>query len=121
MRELNYYLGLPYTIEIMPEEDFYFARVLELPGCLTYADSLEKLSPRIEDAIREWIEVSLECGEDIPEPLERSDVGAEDGNLAEIPARLGRTLTLTRNTPFRDSAVCRHFQLIPGQGSDSVW
>jgi predicted RNase H-like HicB family nuclease len=81
MRDLNYYLGLPYTIEIMPDEDYYFARVLELPGCLTYADSLEKLSPMIEEAIRDWIEVSLENGEDIPEPLQRSDVGAEDATF----------------------------------------
>jgi predicted RNase H-like HicB family nuclease len=71
---------LPYTIEIVPDEDGYFVRVLELPGCLTYADTLEKLSPMIEDAMRDWIEVSLvEYGDDIPEPLQRSDVGAEDG------------------------------------------
>jgi predicted RNase H-like HicB family nuclease len=81
MRDLNHYLGLPYTIEIMPDEDFYFARVLELPGCLTYTDSLERLSPMIEEAIRDWIEVALEYGEDIPEPLQRSDVGAEDGTF----------------------------------------
>ena len=81
MRDLNHYLGLPYTIEIMPEEEFYFARVLELPGCLTYADSLERLSPMIEEAMRDWIEVALEYGEDIPEPLQRSDVGAEDGTF----------------------------------------
>jgi predicted RNase H-like HicB family nuclease len=81
MRDLNYYLGLPYTIEITPDEDFYFARVLELPGCLTYADSLEKLSPMIEEAIRDWIEVSLAYGEDIPEPLQRSDAGAEDATF----------------------------------------
>jgi predicted RNase H-like HicB family nuclease len=81
MRDLNYYLGLPYTLEIAPDEDGYFVRVLELPGCLTYADSLEKLSPIIEEAIRDWIEVSLEDGEDIPEPLQRSDVGAEDGTF----------------------------------------
>ena len=81
MRDFNYYLGLPYTIEIMPDEDYYFARVLELPGCLTYADSVEKLWPMIEDAMRDWIEVSLEYGEDIPEPLERSDVGAEDATF----------------------------------------
>jgi predicted RNase H-like HicB family nuclease len=85
MRDLNYYLGLPYTIEIMPDEDYYFTRVLELPGCLTYADSLENLSPMIEEAIRDWIEVSLENGEDIPEPLQRSDVGAEDvTHLADV-------------------------------------
>ena len=81
MRDLNYYLGLPYTIEIAPDEDFYFVRGLELPGCLTYADTLEKLSQMIEDAMRHWIEVALEYGEDIPEPLQRSDVGAEDGTF----------------------------------------
>ena len=85
MRDLNYYLGLPYTIEIIPDEDFYFVRVLELPGCLTYADTLEKLSPMIKDAMRDWIEVRLQYGEDIPEPLERSDVGAEDVTFGRHP------------------------------------
>ena len=37
MKDLQYYLGLPYTIEIVPDEDGYFVRVLELPGCMTYA------------------------------------------------------------------------------------
>ena len=82
MRDLNYYLGLPYALEIVPDEDGYFVRVLELPGCQTYADSLENLSPMIKDAMRDWIEVSLEYGDDdIPEPLQRSDVGAEDGTF----------------------------------------
>jgi predicted RNase H-like HicB family nuclease len=81
MRDLNHYLGLPYEIEIMPDEDYYFARVLELPGCLSYADTLEKLSPMIEDAMRDWIEGSLENGEDIPDPLQRPDVGAEDATF----------------------------------------
>jgi predicted RNase H-like HicB family nuclease len=65
---------LPYTLEIVPDEDGYFVRVFELPGCQTYADSLEKLSPMIKDAMRDWIEVSLEYGDDIPEPLQRSDL-----------------------------------------------
>jgi predicted RNase H-like HicB family nuclease len=75
---LQYYLGLPYTIEIVPDENGYFARVLELPGCMIYADTIEQLSPMIEEAMRDWIKVALEYGEDIPEPLQRSDVGAED-------------------------------------------
>ena len=78
---------MPYTIEIVPDEDYYFARVLELPGCLTYADTLEKLSPMIEEAIRDWIEVSRECGEDIPEPLQRSDTGAELVHFADVHIR----------------------------------
>ena len=78
MKHLQYYLGLPYTIEIVPDEDGYFARVLELPGCMLYADTVEALSPMIEEAMRDWIKVALKYGEDIPEPLQRSDVGAEN-------------------------------------------
>lgn len=74
MRDINYYLGLPYTLEIASDEDYYFARILELPGCHTYADTLEKLWPMIKEAMRDWIEVSLEEGEDIPEPLQRSEL-----------------------------------------------
>jgi predicted RNase H-like HicB family nuclease len=75
---LQYYLGLPYTIEIVPDEDGHFARVLELPDCMIYADTVEHLSPMIEEAMRAWIKVASEYGEDTPEPLQRSDVGAED-------------------------------------------
>jgi antitoxin HicB len=82
MRDLNYYLGLPYTLEIAPDDDGYFVRVLELPGCQTYADTLEKLWPMLEDAMRDWIEVRVEDGEDIPEPLQRSDAGAEHATFA---------------------------------------
>jgi predicted RNase H-like HicB family nuclease len=81
MRDLNYYLGLPYTLEIAPDEDGFFVRVLELPGCQTYADTLEKLWPIVEDAMRDWIKVSLEYGDDIPEPLQSSALGAEDGTF----------------------------------------
>jgi predicted RNase H-like HicB family nuclease len=96
MRDLNYYLGLPYTLEIMPDEDGYFVRVLELPGCHTYADTLEKLWPMLEDAMRDWIEVSLEDGDDIPEPLERSAVDAvRMEHLADTPVRFGHSPPLT--------------------------
>jgi predicted RNase H-like HicB family nuclease len=63
-----------------------------LPGCLTYAHTLEKLSPMLEDAMRDWIEVSLEDGDDIPEPLQHSAVDAERmENLADTPARIGHS------------------------------
>jgi predicted RNase H-like HicB family nuclease len=75
---LQYYLGLPYTIEIVSDEDGYFARVLELPGCMIYADTIGHLSPMIEEAMRDWIKVALKYGEDIPEPLQRSYLGAEE-------------------------------------------
>lgn len=66
---LDYCLTLPYTIEVRRDEDGWFARVKELPGCMSWADTLEELLPMIEDAKRGWIEDALYHGDRIPEPL----------------------------------------------------
>ncbi|HUN05853.1 MAG TPA: type II toxin-antitoxin system HicB family antitoxin [Aggregatilineales bacterium] len=68
---LEYYLKLPYTIEIIPDEEDggYVARIRELPGCLTQADTWEELSLLIEDAKRLWLESAIAHNGPIPEPL----------------------------------------------------
>ena len=69
IKSLNYYLNLPYTIEIIPyPEGGYFAEVKELPGCMTEADTKEELWEMIEEAKKIWIETALEEGIKIPEP-----------------------------------------------------
>jgi antitoxin HicB len=70
-KTLEYYMALPYTIEIIPDEDDggYVVRIRELPGCLTQADTWEELLEMIEDAKRLWLESALEHGDHIPEPL----------------------------------------------------
>ena len=67
-KTLEYYMGLPYTVEVRHDEDGWFAKVPELPGCMTYADTFEELGPMIEDARRGWIEDALEHGDPVPEP-----------------------------------------------------
>jgi antitoxin HicB len=69
-KSLDYYMGLPYTIEIIPDEETggYVARVKELPGCLTQADTWEALHSMIADAKRAWLESALKDAEPIPEP-----------------------------------------------------
>jgi antitoxin HicB len=71
MSLLDRYIALPYTIEIIPDEDEggYVARIRELPGCLTQADTWEELSQMIEDAKHLWLESALAHGDSIPEPL----------------------------------------------------
>ena len=63
-RSVEEYLKLPYTIEIIREEDEenpgWVARVVELNGCITQADTFEELGEMIEDAMRVWIEVAQE-------------------------------------------------------------
>jgi antitoxin HicB len=71
-KQVDDYLALPYTIEVTPDqtEDYsgWFARVVELPGCMTQADTFEELKEMIEDAMRAWLETALEEGQTIPEP-----------------------------------------------------
>jgi antitoxin HicB len=71
-RSVEEYLALPYTVEVYRDdsdgEEGYVARVLELPGCLTQADTFAELGEMIQDAMRAWIESALEDEKPIPEP-----------------------------------------------------
>jgi antitoxin HicB len=88
------YLALPYTIEVVKDEsDNYsgwFARVVELPGCMTQADTFAELSEMIQEAMVAWIETALEDGQSIPLPR---SVEAYSGRfVVRIPKSLHREL-----------------------------
>lgn len=70
-RTIDYYLNLPYTLEVIPdrEEGGWFIKIKELKGCMSQADTWEEILPMIEDAKRLWLETALENGDTIPEPI----------------------------------------------------
>lgn len=68
-KTLDYYLSLPYTIELTPDEDgFWFAEITLLPGCMTNGESREDALAMIDDAKRLWLETAIELGINIPVP-----------------------------------------------------
>jgi predicted RNase H-like HicB family nuclease len=68
-KDLEYYLSLPYTIELTPDVDgFWFAEIPLLEGCMTNGSSREDALDMIEDAKRAWLETALAVGISIPEP-----------------------------------------------------
>ena len=67
------YIHLPYRVEVIRNEDGYFARIPELPGCMTWADRIEDLWPLIEDAKETWIADAIESGDDVPLPKDADD------------------------------------------------
>lgn len=70
VKDIDYYLALPYPIEVIQEdESTWFARIPDLPGCITEADTAEEVMAMIRDAQTVWIESSLELGRHIPEPM----------------------------------------------------
>ena len=94
--DLEYYLSLPYTIEVLREEDgedgaeTWFARVRELPGCMTEAGSFEELGDMIRDAMTVWIADALEDGDPVPEPRPLEDYSGKF--LVRVPRSLHRDL-----------------------------
>ncbi|PKO22966.1 MAG: toxin-antitoxin system HicB family antitoxin [Chloroflexi bacterium HGW-Chloroflexi-1] len=68
-KTLEYYMNLPYTIELERDpEEGWFVRAKELRGCTSQGDTPEKAMAMIQDAMQAWIEVALETGIPIPEP-----------------------------------------------------
>ena len=69
-KTLEYYMSLPYRLEIIPdtEEGGYAARYPELPGCITCADTKEAAIAGALDAKRAWLEAAIEDGMEMSEP-----------------------------------------------------
>ncbi len=79
MKTLEYYMHLPYKLEIVPdtEEGGYVASYPELRGCLTCGDSIEAVAANAEDCKREWLAAALEEHMEIPEPTDASDYSGQ--------------------------------------------
>lgn len=82
-KSLNYYLGLNWSYTIEQEshegEKFYIISVNELPGVRTDATSIEEGMREIKDSIVASLELYLEQGDPIPEPLKKEKYR---GNIA---------------------------------------
>jgi antitoxin HicB len=73
-KSLEYYLSLPYTIELTPDEDgYWFVEIPLLPGCMTQGANRAEALEMIDEAKLLWLETALEDGIAIPEPeIERA-------------------------------------------------
>ncbi len=71
----QYYLNLPWTYTVETEEfkgkSYFIIRVNELPGICTDAEDLNTGMEEIREVISAAIEIYLEKGEPIPEPINR--------------------------------------------------
>jgi predicted RNase H-like HicB family nuclease len=70
------YLSRPYGRVLSREPDGrYSAYVLEWPGCYGEGDTAEEANRSLEESMAAWVDVMLEDGESIPEPLAREYSG----------------------------------------------
>lgn len=70
MKDLNYYMSLPYRFEVVPdkEDGGWVAHYPDLPGCITQASSWEELLSMLEDAKKSWLTAAIKDGIEIIEP-----------------------------------------------------
>ena len=93
MKTIEYYLALPYKLEIVQdkEEGGFTAYYPDLPGCITCGTTASDAAENALDAKRVWLEAALEDGVKIKEPDEEKYSGQFK---IRIPKSLHRTLSL---------------------------
>ena len=79
IKDLNYYMGLPYRIEIVKEQEEggYVLHCPELPGCITCGATVQEGLEMLEDAKKCWFTACLEDGDPIPEPARLEDYSGQ--------------------------------------------
>lgn len=96
-KNIDYYLSLPYTRELIREEDgIWFVRIKELPGCFSQGRTAEEALRMIDDAMIGWLEIELEDGEFIPEPRLDEDYSGKFNT--RVPKSLHRKLVEAADT-----------------------
>ena len=73
-KSLEYYLKLKYPVTIHEaEEGGYFAEIIDLPGCMAQAETLDHMHKEIDFARKLWIESMYEDGNEIPLPRNENE------------------------------------------------
>lgn len=85
-RTVEEYMALPYRRELIHDDGAVVARIIELPFCVTQGATEEEALEQLRDAMEGWLEVSLECGDEIPLPLSMTEVSGVTN------VRLGKAL-----------------------------
>lgn len=93
---IEYYMRLPYSILLHEVEDegqrYWIAEVPELPGCKSHGSTVEEAVESLEEARKDWIQDSLNQGEEVPVPIERDRYSGK--TLLRMSRSLHRALAL---------------------------
>ena len=76
MKDLNYYMNLPYTVIVRGDADGDFvARIDELKGCVAHGETEHEALDKVRNVQETWIADCLESGDPVPEPIEELPSG----------------------------------------------
>lgn len=69
VKDIRYYMDLPYTLVVKRDEDGDFvAKVAELPGCSAHGSNAAEALDHLKEAQQLWLEDAIEAGQPPPEP-----------------------------------------------------
>jgi len=89
-KTLLQHLRLKYPIEIVEEEDGVVASLPDLPGCVSYGDTIQDAVESLNATKELWIKGRLESGQPVPKPSEVEDFSGKF--VLRIPRGLHRSL-----------------------------
>ena len=99
-KDLNYYMGLPYSRVIEEKNDesghYYYGYIKELQGCQSTSDTREEIFLSLDEAMKGWLEVKLEGNLSIPEPEEGMGYVGRACNIFRKMSRLERMESVYR-------------------------
>lgn len=75
-----------YTAVFIPTEDGaeFYARIPDLPGCVTTGDTIEDAIEQIADAAAGWLCVAEDKGLPIPPPTPQAALSREEGSVLSL-------------------------------------
>ena len=90
-RDIKYYLSLPYTIKLIPEEaGGFFAEIEELTGCMSQGETQEETLKNLEKSKKMWLESMLKKKKTIPMPEVMKEYSGKF--LVRIPTSLHKRI-----------------------------
>ena len=90
-KDLTYYLGLRYPVQLVEsDEGGFFAKVPDLPGCMSQGETQEEALANVREARGLWLEDAVEAGDEIPEPATAAQYSGRF--LARVPRSLHERL-----------------------------
>ena len=93
IKDLNYYMGLPYTIVLRPDEaGDIVARIEELPGCAADGANPSEAIENVRESQKLWVQDCLEAKDPVPEPALEEELPSGKW-LQRVPRSLHQKLT----------------------------
>lgn len=92
MKTIDYYLSLPYRMELVEDKDEggFVVSFPDLRGCISSGETVDLAVANANEAKEEWLAAALEDGYEIPEPDSLEDYSGQF--KLRIPRSLHRQL-----------------------------